>query len=214
MQYPVYDLKGNVVEQVELRDDVFGIVPREAVVHQALVRQLANRRQGNASTKTRGEVAGSTRKLYRQKGTGHARAGDAQSPTRKGGGVAFGPRPRSYRQAMPKKMRRLALRSVLSARAASGELTLVDALTLGSAKTKEMAQVLQTLKVEAPALLVTAQVEPDVLRSARNLARVKVVPASLLNVADLLTSRRVVMTVAAARRAEELWGLAPRGGQA
>lgn len=211
MQYPVYDIQGNLVEQVELRDDVFGVAPREAVVHQALVRQLANQRQGTASVKTRGDVAGSTRKLYRQKGTGHARAGDNRSPVRRGGGVAFGPHPRSYRQAMPRKMRRLALRSVLSARAASGELTLVQSLTLENARTKEMAQALQRLKVEAPALLVTDQVDHQVVLSARNLARVKVLATPLLNVADLLSSPRLVMTVAAARRAEELWGQPARG---
>ncbi|MBI4297223.1 MAG: 50S ribosomal protein L4 [Chloroflexi bacterium] len=208
MLYPVHDMNGNIVRQIELRDDVFGIAPREAVVHQAMVRQLANRRQGTTSTKSRGEVAGSTRKLFREKGTGRARAGGIRSPTRRGGGVAFGPHPRSHRQAMPKKMRRLALRSVLSARAASEELVLVEALPQELSKTREMVQVLQALKVEAPALVVTEAVEHQIVQSARNLPRVKVLPAPLLNVADLLSSRRLVMTVAAAQRVEELWGLA------
>ena len=125
--------------------------------------------------------------------------------------MAFGPKPRDYRQAMPKKMRRLALRSVLSAKAASGELTLVKDLSSETGKTKEMARVFQALKVEASVLLVTAQADRQVVQSARNLARVKVLPAPLLNVADLLTNQRLVMTVAAARRAEELWGTEPQG---
>jgi len=145
MKYQLVDQKGAKLEEVELRDDVFGIEPNTTVVHQALLRQLANARQGTHDTKTRGEVEGSTRKLFRQKGTGRARQGGARAPHRKGGGVVFGPHPRSYRQAMPKKMRRLAIRSVLSAKARDGELILIKGFEFEQPKTKAMIQVLKDL---------------------------------------------------------------------
>jgi len=122
VQIAVYSLAGKVIEHIEISDEVFGVPFNQAVVHQAMVRQRANIRQGTASTKTRGEVSGSTGKLFRQKGTGQARAGSRKSPLRRGGGITFGPHPRSYRQAMPKKMRQLALRCLLSAKAGDGEL--------------------------------------------------------------------------------------------
>ena len=130
MQVPVYSEQGEVVKQIEISERVFGEPFREAVVHQAMVRQLANARQGTASTKDRGEVVGSTHKLYRQKHTGSARAGQRRSPLRRGGGITFGPKPRSYRQAMPKKMRQLAIRCLLSAKAKDKELVVVDDLKL------------------------------------------------------------------------------------
>jgi len=169
MEYPLHNQLGTQVGTVELRDDVFGIVPNTAVVHQALVRQLANGRQGTHSTKTRGEVAGSTKKLYRQKGTGRARQGSIRAPHRRHGGIVFGPKPRSYRQAMPKKMRRLAIRSVLSAKAADGELLLVDSLSLGTPKTKDMATVLRALQVQGTTLVVMAPPTENVVLAARNL---------------------------------------------
>src|SRR4030042_4063774 len=128
MQVQVYNLKGKAAKQLEIRDDVFALPFNEAVVHQALVRQLANRRLGTVDTKKRGEVRGSTRKLFAQKHTGRARRGEVRSPMLVGGGVAFGPHPRTYRQAMPRKMRRLALRGVLSAKAGSGGLKIGDTL--------------------------------------------------------------------------------------
>jgi large subunit ribosomal protein L4 len=143
MQVPVYKLTGEVSEMIEISDRVFDVPFNEAVVHQAVVRQRANARQGTASTKTRGEVTGSTRKLYRQKGTGYARAGSAKSPLRRGGGIMFGPKPRSYRQAMPKKMRQLALRCVLSAKARDGELAVLESLTFEEPKSKQMARILE-----------------------------------------------------------------------
>ncbi len=206
MKVPVYNLTGEVVKDIEISDAVFAVPFNQAVVHQAMVRQLANARQGTAATKTRGEVSGSTRKLFRQKGTGSARAGARKSPIRRGGGVTFGPHPRDYRQAMPKKMRRLALKCVLSTKAGDGELRVLDGLKLDRSKTKEMAAILRALEVNSSALIVTSVVEENVVKSARNLTGIKTLPARLLNVVDLLSHRLLVMTVEAVRTTEELWG--------
>ena len=209
MQVQVHDFKGGITGQIEIRDDVFGVPFNEAVVHQALVMQLANRRLGTVETKRRGEVRGSTRKLFAQKHTGRARRGDVRSPLLRGGGVAFGPHPRSYRQAMPKKMRRLALRCVLSAKANSGELRIVDKLGLDEPRTKGMLGILLALGVGTSVIVATMEAEASVVKSARNLPGVKTAPASLLNVADLLSYRALVMTVDAVRKVEELWGQKP-----
>jgi large subunit ribosomal protein L4 len=206
VQVPVYSTAGEVVDNIELSERVFGVPFNEAVVHQAMVRQRANARQGTASTKTRSEVAGSTRKLFRQKGTGRARAGSIKSPLRQGGGITFGPKPGSYRQAMPKKMRQLALRCVLSAKARDKELMVLEQLTLDGPKTKEMVRVLEALGVDSSALIVTSEPEENVIKSARNLPVVKIMPASLLNVVDILSRKKLLMTVPAVRKAEELWG--------
>jgi len=178
----------------------------QAVLHQAMVRQRANTRQGTASTKTRSEVAGTSKKMYRQKGTGSARAGSRRSPLRRGGGVTFGPKPRSYRQAMPKKMRQLALKCALSAKAADGELMVLEQLELDEPKTKEMVRILRALGVESSALIATAEPEGKVIKSARNLPRVKTIPANLLNVVDILSHRMLLMTEEAVHKAERIWG--------
>lgn len=213
MQVPVYSLSGEIVRHIEISDRVFAEPFNEAVVHQAMVRQRANARQGTASTKTRSEVVGSTRKLYRQKHTGFARAGSRRSPVRRGGGVVFGPKPRSYRQAMPKKMRRLALRCLLSAKVKDGELKVIEELKISEPKTKEMVRILVGLGVDTSALIVTGEPEVNVAKSARNLSLVKTLPASVLNVIDLLSYRVLVMTESAVRKVEELWdsGLAQGG---
>ena len=206
MQISVYNNAGLEIDKIELDEAVFGLQPNEAVVHQALVRQLANSRQGTADTKTRREVSGSSRKLYKQKHTGMARAGNKRSPLRRGGGVIFGPHPRSYRQAMPKKMRRLAIRSILSAKVADEELKVIDTFGLEEPKTKQMAQVLQALGIESSALLVTADLDTTVFKSARNIAMVKTLPASMLNVVDLISHNTLLMTVDAVRRVESMLG--------
>ncbi len=206
MQVPVYSLAGEVVKHIEISDEVFAVPFNQAVVHQAMVRQRANARQGTASTKTRSEVSGSTRKMFRQKHTGLARAGSRRSPLRRGGGVTFGPKPRSYRQAMPKKMRRLALRCVLSAKAGDGELKVVEQMTLPEPKTKQMVQILAALGVDSSALVVTSEPEDNVVKSARNLVGIKTIPANLLNVVDILSYKMLLMTEAAVRKAEQLWG--------
>jgi len=195
-----------VVKHIEISDNVFAVPFNEAVVHQAVVRQKANERQGTASTKTRGEVAGSGKKLYRQKHTGMARAGNRRSPTRRGGGIIFGPQPRDYRQEMPKKMRRLALRCALSAKVREKELTVLEKLELDQPKTREMAGILAALGVNSPTLIVTGKPEGNIVKSARNLAGIKTLPANILNVVDILFYKRLLMTEAAVRKAEELWG--------
>ncbi len=205
MQLDVYNQKGEKVSKIVLSDAVFGVPFNEAVVHQALLMQLANRRLGTADTKTRGEVAKSTRKLFAQKHTGRARRGGANSPLLKGGGVAFGPHQRSYRQAMPKKMRRLALKCVLSAKANSGALKVIDKLELDQPKTKEMLDMLVALGIDTTVIIATSGTADYAFKSARNLAGVKMVPASLLNVADLLSYQGLIMTKAAVQKAEELW---------
>ena len=206
MQVPVYNLAGEEVAKIEISDQVFGVPFNEAVVHQVMVGQRANARQGTASTKTRGEVSGSTRKLYRQKGTGSARAGSIKSPLRRGGGIIFGPKPRSYRQAVPKKMRRLALRCVLSAKVRDKELVVLEQLKLPEPKTKEMVRILTALGVDSSVLIATSEMEENVVKSARNLPGIRLMPASLLNVVDILSHKMLLMTVTAMRKIEELWG--------
>ena len=206
MQVPVYSLTGEVVEHIEISDQVFAVPFNEGVVHQAMVRQQANARQGTASTKTRGEVSGSSRKLFRQKGTGNARAGTRKSPLRRGGGIVFGPQPRSYRQAMPKKMRQLALRCALSARARDKELKVIEEFKLEEPKTKQMAQILTALGADSSVLIVTSGPEDSVVKSARNLKGIKTMPANLINVLDILSYKILLMTVTAVRKVEQLWG--------
>jgi large subunit ribosomal protein L4 len=203
---PVYSLNGEVVDQIELSQAIFALPFNEAVVHQAMTRQLANRRQGTASTKTRGEVSGSTRKLYPQKHTGRARRGDIKSPLLRGGGVVFGPKPRTYRQSMPKKMRKLALKCLLSAKVREGNIKLVQELDFKGPKTKDMINVLSSLSIDSSTLILTAQSTPNVVKSAANLPEVKVLPSALINVLDLLSYEMLVATVPAIRNIEQIWG--------
>lgn len=206
MQVPVYDLTGKEVRKIDINDAVFGVPFNEAVVHQTLVALLANARQGTSSTKTRGNVHGSTRKLYRQKGTGYARAGSKKSPLRRGGGITFGPHPRDYRQALPRKMRRQAIRCVLSAKAGDSELKVLDKFDFAEPRTKRLAEALAALGVESSVLIVTQEPEENVIKSARNLQKIKTLPASVLNIKDILSHKTLLMTEAAVRTAERLWG--------
>jgi len=203
---PVYSLNGEVVDQLELSEAIFALSFNEAVVHQAMTRQLASRRQGTASTKTRGEVIGSTRKLYAQKHTGRARRGDIKSPLLRGGGVVFGPKPRTYRQSMPKKMRKLALKCLLSAKVREGNIKLVQELDFKGPKTKDMIDVLSSLGVDSSTLILTAQSTTNVVKSAANLPEVKVLPSALINVLDLLSYEMLIATVPAIRNIEQIWG--------
>ena len=166
MEVPVYNLQGEVLENIKLSDYVFGIEFNSAVVHQAMVRQLANKRQGTAKTKTRGEVRGSTKKLYRQKGTGRARRGDRRSPLLRGGGVTFGPVPHSHHQAMPKKMRRLAIRCLLSDKVNNKFLIVVDKFDLPSHKTKELEKTLVGLGVNSKALVATLETNVNLVKAS------------------------------------------------
>ncbi len=203
---PVYTLNGEIVDQIELSQAIFNLPFNGAVVHQAMAGQLANRRHGTVSTKTRGEVKGSTRKLYRQKHTGRARRGDIKSPLLRGGGVVFGPRPRTYRQSMPRKMRRLALKCLLSAKVREGNIRLVQELDFKEPKTKDMINVLSSLGIDSSTLILTAQSTPNVVKSAANLPEVKVLPSDLINVLDLLSYEMLVATVPAIRNIEQIWG--------
>jgi large subunit ribosomal protein L4 len=206
VQLPLYNMAGEIKGNIELDDSVFGIMFNEAVVHQALVRQQANFRQGTVSTKTRGEVRGSTRKLFRQKHTGNARAGSIKSPLRRGGGIIFGPKPRDYRQAMPKAMRQLAIRCVLSAKAGSSQITVLDELRFDEPKTRNMAGVLKALGIEEKALVAIEQPDVNIVKSARNIPSIKTIQARQLNVNDILTHRRLIITESALRQVEALWG--------
>lgn len=193
MKANVVDLRGSAVKEIELDDRVFGIEPNAAVVHQAVVTQEANARQGTHDTRTRGEVAGGGKKPYRQKGTGYARQGSRRAPHYRGGGVVFGPHPRSHEKALPKKMRRLALRSVLSARVAEEALTIVDSFALEEGKTRTLLATLATLGAPAGALIVLGERSDPVFRAARNLANVHVVTPNGLNLRDLLRLPRLIL---------------------
>jgi large subunit ribosomal protein L4 len=206
VEVPVYSPNGEVVKHISISDSVFAVPFNEAVVHQAVVRQQANARQGTASTQTRSEVSGSSRKLFRQKHTGLARAGNKKSPLRKGGGVTFGPKPRSYRQDMPKKMRQLALRCALSAKTRDEELKVLEEFKFDQPKTKQMTGILAALGIDSSALIVTDEPKENVVKSSRNLAGIKTVPANILNVVDILSYKMLLMSEAAVRRAEKLWG--------
>ena len=204
MQVPIINVEGAQVGIADLRDDIFNIEPNRAVMHQALVRQLANARLGTVKTKTRAEVSGSGIKMWRQKGTGRARQGQKRAPHWRKGGIVFGPRPRSYEQAMPKKMRRLALKSALSVKAQAGQLVLVDGLALAAPKTKEVAGLVKRLANDRSTLIIlpAANDNDNVVRSARNLVRVKTLRHDYLNVRDLLGYDVLLMPVTAIEQIE------------
>ena len=206
MKTDVFNQKGEKVSQIELNKIVFEVPLNESLVHQTLVMQLANRRLGTADTKSRGEVCKSTRKLFNQKHTGRARRGSAKTPLLKGGGVAFGPKPRSYRQAMPKKMRHLALRCVLSAKAGGRELVVIDKFDFDKPKTKDIFEMLVALGIDTTVLIATDGMDDNTYKSIRNMAGVKMLTANLLNVADVLSYKKLLMTTAAVKKTEELWG--------
>jgi large subunit ribosomal protein L4 len=199
MEVDVFNMKGKKVSKVELPAEIFEAPVKIDLMHQAYVRQMANSRLGTHSTKGRSEVAGGGRKPWRQKGTGRARQGSTRAAQWVGGGKVFTPKPRSYDKAMPKKMRRAALRSALSVKTSEGEIVMVDAFELEEAKTRNMAEVFKALAGEATVLLVLPENSSDyesVKRSCANLANVKTLLASYLNIRDLLGYEKVVMPVA------------------
>jgi large subunit ribosomal protein L4 len=206
MKLQVVDAAGQAAEEIEVDDAVFGIEPNGPVVHQALLAQLASRRSGTHNTKSRGEVAGSTRKIRRQKGLGMARQGGIRAPHRRGGGVVFGPSQRDYTQRLPKRMRRLAIRSVLAARAQDDRLVVVQDLGLDEPSTKAMVRLLEVTGAGSSSLIVTGESDRAAMKSARNVDGARVLPADTLNVADMLAHRTLVLTVDAVRRIEALWG--------
>jgi len=190
-------MNGEAVGQIELPDNIFSVPVNRGVMHQALVRQLANARLGTHNTKTRSEVSGGGKKPWRQKGTGRARQGSTRAPHWRHGGVVFGPRPRSYEQDMPRKMRRLAVRSALSAKAAEQQIIVVDFLTLEAPKTKSIVSFLKNVDVTRSALILLPERNEPVELSARNLPNVKTLRASYLNVRDLLGHDTIILPVAA-----------------
>ena len=206
MQLPVVDIQGGSVGTLEVSDLLFGVPMNAAVVHQAMLYHRANARQGTASAKTRGLVSGGGAKPRPQKGTGRSRQGSIRSPQWRGGGIVFGPQPRSFRQRLPKKMRRLAIRCLLSDKVREDRLTLVQSIEMKEARTREMKSILAGLDATSSVLLVTQVTDEAVVRSSRNLPRVKTLPAPSVNVMDLLNHDRLVITVDAIRKAEELWG--------
>ena len=201
----LYNMKGQVVKQIEVKDEVFGITPNHDVLQRAVIMQLANKRQGTSKAKGRSEVSGGGRKPYRQKGTGRARQGSIRAAQHVGGGVIFGPVPRSYRTVLPRKMRQLAMKSALSACFADKKLKVVDVLKLEAIKTKEMAQVLRNLEAEKSTLLVLEAMDLVIRRSAANLPGVKLELSNTINVFDLLKFDHVVFTEAALRKVEEVY---------
>ena len=197
---------GASVGEIELNDAIFGIEPNEAVLFDAVIAQRASLRQGNHKVKNRSEVAGGGRKPWRQKGTGRARQGSIRSPQWRGGGVVFGPTPRSYAFKLPKKVRRLALKSALSTKVLEQNFLVLDALTFDAPKTKDFKAVLAALEINKKALFVTEEVNENVLLSARNIAGVTVLSATAINVLDLLGHEKVVFTKAAVQKVEEVLG--------
>ncbi len=206
MKVPVWNMSGQQVDEIELRPDIFEAPVNVPLMHQALVRQLANARLGTHKTRTRGEVNRTTAKWYRQKGTGRARHGSRNAPIFVGGGIAHGPKPRSYEQQMPKKMRRAALRSALSVKAGHQQIVVVDHLELPEPKTREMREVLSRLNVGEDALILLPGRNETVEKSVRNLPKVKALHASYLNIRDLLQYEKVVMPLGALQVIESILG--------
>ncbi|MGN0012372.1 MAG: 50S ribosomal protein L4 [Candidatus Bruticola sp.] len=202
----LYNMKGETVGELELNQEVFAVPYNEALIHQVMVSLRANQRQGNAKTKTRGEVSGGGRKPFRQKGTGMARQGSRRSPLMRGGAITFGPVVRSYTQAIPRKMRRLALRSALSQRVNESVLTALDALKIEEYKTKAFISVLNAIKVqptEGRVLVVLKDADEKTLKSAANVPNVRVVEARNLNLLDVIDYPRLVATSDALKAIEE-----------
>ena len=201
----VYDINGKKVKELELNEAVFGIEPNEAVVHSVLVNFLANQRQGTQSTKTSSEVSGGGRKPWRQKGTGRARQGSIRAPQWIKGGIALGPKPRSYKYTVNKKERQLAVKSVLSSKVLENELVVVDSLPLNDIKTKEMVKALSNLKVEGKALIMLPEKNEKVQKSARNIEGVKTTLVETINVYDLLKYNKLVVTEDTVKKLEEVY---------
>ena len=197
--------------EIDVRDDIFGVPEKSALVHQVMVGQLANKRQGTAKTKNRSEVSGGGAKPRPQKHSGRSRQGSIRSPIWVGGGRAFGPTPRSYRQNTPKKMRRIAMLSVLSDKLRNGSLVIVDELNLENGKTKEMAALLSSMGIEGSCLVVDDNSNEKVIKGSRNIPRVKTLPAGLINALDLINKKRVLLTIPAVRKIEEIWSGVYRG---
>ena len=204
-KFDVLDMNGKKVSTVELSDAVFGITPNEKVMHAAVVNFLANQRQGTQSTKTRSEVSGGGRKPWRQKGTGRARQGSTRSPQWTHGGVALGPKPRDYSYRLNKKVKRLALKSVLSAKVAEGKLIVIDSIKMDAIKTADFRKFLNAVNCDGKAVVVTPAVDTVVVKSARNIPGVLTTPANNLSVYDIINAQYLVADQAALAKIEEVY---------
>jgi len=217
MKLKVFDTSGKELREIDAADEVFGIEPNRAVLHQAYVTQMANRRAGGAHTKRRGEVVGSTVKIRRQKGLGRSRQGSIRASHHVGGGVAHGPKPHSFAKDLPRAMKRLALRSALSSHAANGSLIVVDGLATPDARTRSMQNILTAFGIERRALVVSGSYVPELTRATRNIGDARALPAQNLNVVDIINAHRLVMSEDAVRACEALWGganIKPQRGRA
>ncbi len=201
----VYDITGEKVSEIELNEEIFGIKPNEELVHVAVVNYLANQRQGTQSTKTRAEVRGGGKKPWRQKGTGRARQGSIRAPQWIKGGIALGPKPRSYRYTINRKERKIAIKSVLSSKVLENQLTIVDKMTFDEIKTKNMITALNNLKVEGKTLIMLPEKNENIQKSARNIEGVKTTLVNTLNVYDLLKYNKLVVTLDAVKKLEEVY---------
>ena len=201
----VYNIEGKKVNDVELKEDIFGIIPNEELVHSVIVNYLANQRQGTQSTKTRAEVRGGGKKPWRQKGTGRARQGSIRAPHWVGGGIALGPKPRSYSYKLNKKERRLAIKSCLSSKVIENELTGVDKFEFNAIKTKEVAKMLNSLKLEGKTLILLPEKNEIIQKSARNIKGVKTLSVNTINAYDLVNYKNLVVTLDTVKRLEEVY---------
>ena len=201
----VYNVEGKKVSDIDLKEEIFGIEPNESLVHNVLVNYLANQRQGTQSTKTRSEVRGGGRKPWRQKGTGRARQGSIRAPQWIKGGIALGPKPRSYKYRVNKKEKRLAIKSILSSKVLESNLVVGDKFDFKEIKTKQMANAMKNLKIEDKALIMLATGDEKVQKSARNLAGVRTISVSTINVFDLLKYKKLVLTVDTVKKLEEVY---------
>ena len=204
-QFDVVDMNGKKVSTVELSDAVFGITPNEKAVHEAVVNFLANQRQGTQNTKIRKEVRGGGKKPWRQKGTGHARQGSTRAPQWTHGGIVFAPKPRDYSYVLNKKVKRLALKSVLSAKVAEGEMVVIDSIKMDAIKTADFRKFLTAVGVDGKAVVVTPEVDQTIVKSARNIPGVVTTPASILSVYDILNAKYLVVDKDALAKIEEVY---------
>ena len=201
----VVDMKGSNAKTIELNDSIFAIEPNEAVMHQMVVLYLANQRQGTQSALTRSEVSGGGRKPWRQKGTGRARQGSTRSPQWTHGGIVFAPKPRDYRYTLPKKLRRLAMKSVLSSKVAEKEIIVLDELKFEAPKTKEMVKVLENIKAGKKALIVMAEKDDNVIKSAANIPGVRTALVNTMNVYEIVNHESFIVTQEAVKKIEEVY---------
>ena len=198
-------MEGKQVDEIELNDAVFGVEVKENLVHQAVLSQLANNRQGTQKAKTRSEVSGGGRKPWKQKGTGRARQGSIRAVQWVGGGVAFAPKPRSYNYTLPKKVRRLAMKSALTSKVQNGEMIVLDALNMEAPKTKEFVQILKNVNAAKKALVVTAENNENVIKSAKNIEGVATATVNTINVYDILKYDSFIITTDAVKKVEEVY---------